>query len=507
MSVITWQNINAPTSRSIGQELGGAQQGIRDGFDILSKVIADRQGVNQGVADRARNAEAENYLNTIQGYKTPEELNTARLSGVLDQRIAALDPRNQAAVRGAADARLTSLQEQVGAANTFAVNQVNAPVALANAEATANNAPLQRNLDRIALEQKTRLEPITSATALETAKNARNAATLIGTLQPITDANARSTAQEDAARLKEVAQGRAVDADVNTFVQNYQKTSGSARDAITAVALGLGPGVVPMNRDGTLALDQMDSTKKKAFNDILITKGLPTLDILETGDTKAKATLLQQLKDKGYNVSHIARVAQGLDFSLGTGAIAPIGNDLSAFNASIAKRDSATAMIENQYGVKTEPGSVGPLLKEGLAAIDSVVPKDSARSEIYKERLGDFLKNGGIKVTQKGADGKPLLDSSGNPVTTRVLPTGDQIQVLISGINKKWHNTRGGWFGIGKSGMQEEIDNALKSWTDSPEAQKGASELTKLDLVGQLQKIRKAEELPLPIPGALQFKK
>ena len=445
---ITWQNVNSSDSRLAAQLLAGAQQGITGSFDKFGDIIAQREAVNQGAADRARSAAEQEFMNQLYGYKNPAELQAARESGALAQQLAGLDPRNQAAARTALDARLGTLQTQTNANDTFAVGQVNAPVALANAQATAENAPITRELARNALLSRQAVEPITQATALVTANNDQGAAKLTQKLRPLTDANTLGTATEMAAALKETARGREADAIVNASIAAYRKSGG-------------------------------------------------------TSDTEAKAGVLRDLASKGFSPTQIARIAPGLDLALNTGPIAPIGNDLATFNAQVAKRDAVQAQLENQYGVKTEPGSVGPLLKDGLAVIDGVLPKDSARSEIYKERLGAFLSSGGIKNVLKDDKGNPVLEN-GKPIVNRVLPTAAQLQVIVSGIEKKWHNTRGGWFGIGKSGMQEEIDDALQAWADSPEAQKGAAELTKLEFLKQMQTVKKAET---PLPAALGGKR
>lgn len=494
---ITWQNVNAPDNRLAAQLFESSQNSINSGLDRFTKIITDREKGAQVMADRARMATQEEYLNMVQSYKTPEELQAARMSGVLDQRLAALDPRNQAAVRGAVDARVTGLQGQVTANNKFEKGQITAPVELEDARFAAENAPRVRAAELVAMDQKDALAEINNPTALTTARTAGTAADLAARLAPLTNANTEATAIEDAARLKEVSQGRAVDGLVNRFVQNHQQTSSAARNSITAVAKELGPTIAPLKADGSLAMEQMSSDQRKAFNTILQNRGLPSVDTLETGDTKAKTTLLNDLAARGYNVSHIARISPGLDFSLNTGPVAPIGGDLAAFNAQIAKRDAVQAQLENQYGVKTEPGSVGPLLKDGLAIIDGVLPKDSIRSEIYKERLGAFLNKGGIKNTLKDEEGKPVLGADGKPIVNRVLPTAAQLQVIISSIDKGWTNTRMG-------GMQREIDDALAAWADSAEAQKGAAELTKLGFIKQLQTVKKAEA---PLPAVLGGKR
>lgn len=437
---ITWQNVNAPDNRLAASLFEGAQQSINGGIDRFTKIISDREAGNQVLADRARMAAQEDYLNAVQAYKTPEELQAARLSGVFDQRLAALDPRNQAAVRPALDARVAALQGQVTTNDTFQKGQIEAPVALENARASAANNPDALKLARMKLTHELGLAPTTNATALVTAQNGLNTAENTARLAPITNANAEATANEMAASLKETARGREADAIVNASIAAYRQSGG-------------------------------------------------------TSDTEAKSAVLRDLASKGYSPTQIARIAPGLDLALNTGPLAPIGNDLSNFNSQIAKHDAVKAQLENQYGVKTEPGSVGPLLKDGMDVIDSVVPKDSARSEIYKERLGAFLNKGGIKNTLKDADGKPVLEN-GKPIVNRVLPTAAQLQVIISSIDKSMFNTRLG-------GMQGEIDDALEAWSKSPEALKGAAELTKLEFTRQLQALKRAEAPAAPLPAVL----
>lgn len=372
MSAITWQNINSPSSRDVGRELSGAQIGISDGFDRLSKVFADREAVNQGVADRARNAGAEDYLNMLQGYKTPEELNAARLSGVLDQRIAALDPRNQAAVRGAADARVTSLQGQVTANNAFAVNQINAPVALANAQATADNAPLQRNLDRLALEQKTQLEPITSATALATATNASNAAKLTGTLQSTTDATALLTAKNAEAQAKVAAADLAANDALTLRAQSRRQESldlpYKQGKAIKDSKLDF-----PLTAQGTPDISTMEKTTGliENFNKKMLAMGMaPTTDTLDTQNfiaeqaktgPEARAAIQRALAARGgeLNTSSI-NMLSGADRD-------KLGGELDAIDrhTELAKQNNSLFIV----GGRNAADSIDEVRKQVQAAV------------------------------------------------------------------------------------------------------------------------------------------
>ena len=209
MAAITWQNINAPSARDVGRELDGAQRGLVGGFDKLAEILQQREAVNQGVADRGRAAGAQEYLNTLQGFKTPEELQAARMSGALDQAFAKVDVRNQADVRGAAEARIASLYGQAGAANKYAIDRAAAPGALLVAQGNTARAPEEQDLLTRAVKQRLGEEPIKSATETQINLNQQSSAVLAGKLQPTTDATALQVAQNASAQATSDAADRA----------------------------------------------------------------------------------------------------------------------------------------------------------------------------------------------------------------------------------------------------------------------------------------------------------
>jgi hypothetical protein len=475
--------------------LSQAQSGVSSAFDKMSNLVGEQQTINQAAVDRKDGSLVLDLKTALSKATSLEEVKD--LSGKINEIESSLQTNKaRQEVMGATAARTLALQGQITAANTFKANlrdytqtnalrEVNDPVALLQAQAKAADAPTQIAYDNAALNAKVLRQPNELLTEdlkskLEAAKGKTDL-----TQYPAQALLASKQLTENLAQADDTTNNRGADVFASAAVKAHLDTATANRDAITQQAIKLNqlnPGTVPMNADGTLALGQMNSSSRAGFNAVLKSAKLPTVESLETGDTSAKQNIIAGLKAKGYSAANIARVTQGLDFSLNTGPIAPIGGDLSAFNGKIEAVKQLRDSYERQYGIKAEPGSIGEQLKGGLEAVDAVLGTGSnPRSEIYKERIGHYLQNGGIKMV--------------DPVTkevSRVMPSPDQLKVIINGIDKKWHNTRL------MGGIQNEIDNALNSWEKSATSQEGAQKLMSLDLKSQLNAIRQAEERPLP---------
>lgn len=145
---ITWRTVIGPSLADAARPLSDAVNTLGGASDILDKAIQRQQTVNQGFADRARNAQVQQYLDTVAAAKTPEALAALQQSGQLDALHAQMDPRDQALVRGSDEARRTSLQQQITATDQFhdqqavqthqaAIQDVLATAALGTPEAKA----------------------------------------------------------------------------------------------------------------------------------------------------------------------------------------------------------------------------------------------------------------------------------------------------------------------------------------------------------------------------------
>lgn len=343
---ITWQNVNSPDGRLVSQLLAGAQQGITGGFDKLGDIITQREAVNQGVADRARGAAEQEFMNQLYGYKNPAELQAARESGALAQQLAGLDPRNQAAARTALDARLGTLQGQTTANDAFAVNQMKQPMVVANTAAEVANAPIARELARNALLSRQAVEPITQATALVTANNDQGAAKLTQKLRPLTDANAVTEATIRGTQLSvegtsavQQRQDQVIAAEVAKAAQAYQDQQLAGRQKLGTVAKRLG---LPVDAAGAPDIGNMTSGQRMSLDAAAIQAGHKlTSSDLYAGDTKAAESLLTTLrKNPQFTPEAIARnQAKIVGAFDSTRAGMPVGNDALTLATNRAQAD------------------------------------------------------------------------------------------------------------------------------------------------------------------------
>ena len=402
---ITWQNINAPDNRLAAQLFESAGNSINSGLDRFSKVITDREKSDQVLADRARMATQEEYLNMVQGFKTPEELQAARMSGVLDQRLAALDPRNQAAVRGAVDARVTGLQGQVTANDTFQVNQAKQPMVMDNALADVANGAVTRELARNVLLSRQAVEPITQATALVTAKNGAVKADFDAVRAPGLNA---VTLQEDALRGSQVAvdatttaqrrQDQVIEAELARTSQSYQDGQSTDRLKLGAVAKQLG---YPVNAAGAPDLGGMTNEQRLKLDAAAIQAGLTkTSSDLFAGDTKAaEAALANFRKNPNITPEAIARnqakIAGAFD---STRVGMPVGNDA----LTLARNQAQADVIQKEKDARNRfaPGSSDALnTYEDLAKeLPALVPEDAKEDIPELQRMLSKFATSGIKL-------------------------------------------------------------------------------------------------------------
>ena len=353
---ITWQNVNAPDNRLAAQLFESSQNSINSGLDRFTKIITDREKGDQVMADRARMATEQEYLNMVQGYKTPEELQAARMSGVLDQRLAALDPRNQAAVRGAVDARVTGLQGQVTANDKFGLEQIAARGAVANAEAIAGRVPTQIALDDAALANKVALQPGADRIALVEQLNKERTTNFNTQRAPGLEA---LTLQEDKVKGSTLTvqakqnQDAIEDQNVTTATAKvataYQAAQLQDRSKLGALATQLG---LPVDAAGAPDKSRISQGDLLKLNHEAVLRGMRTTTDLDQGDTKETNKFAQSLVGQGFSAEAVSRNKAKIDVAFNTIANgAAVGND--AYNNALkqAKIDTAqeTSDANNWY--------------------------------------------------------------------------------------------------------------------------------------------------------------
>lgn len=121
---ITWRNVLAPSLAEASRPLDMAGHYMNNAFDKLQNILQQREqtDINNINAIRANNTQK--FLDQLAAFRTPEQLAAAQASGAIDTM------RNQfgglidrAAVRGAEDARLTTLRDQTLKGQEFADKQ------------------------------------------------------------------------------------------------------------------------------------------------------------------------------------------------------------------------------------------------------------------------------------------------------------------------------------------------------------------------------------------------
>jgi hypothetical protein len=117
---ITWQNVSEPSgARGAAPILQGAVQGVNGAFDIFSKLIQQRQSLDQANAAAIDDANKQVYLDRLASAKTPEAVAALEASGELQTLQQRLTAASRGAVRGADEARITAVRQNDLATNTF----------------------------------------------------------------------------------------------------------------------------------------------------------------------------------------------------------------------------------------------------------------------------------------------------------------------------------------------------------------------------------------------------
>lgn len=116
---ITWQNVTGPSLAQAAIPMESAAKLILDGFDRAGKTLTGYNTQQQAIEDRGADAQVQSFLERLQRVRSPEEVAALQASGELDTLRAGLRPQDLAKVRGAEDARISSLMQQTTAKNTF----------------------------------------------------------------------------------------------------------------------------------------------------------------------------------------------------------------------------------------------------------------------------------------------------------------------------------------------------------------------------------------------------
>ena len=361
---ITWQSIRTTAGEPADamRPLAGAQQSFNGVFDGLQNILNQRLAVEQSNNGAVQDAYKQNYLDQLQGAKTPEEL--AALQPTLEQARAALSPTNRAAVRGADEARTAGLRQQVTAGQAYDAGQVaydaiplkdriaalaaegKGPEAMELAKTLPERAGRAEVMSGVAKAQLTfnqtqRGEKLAEATTPNLIEEQR----LKQRLFPVTAANAEKRASVDSATLdtQGVEAGNAVlDRQIAAATTAAAQKSASEQLVVRQkqgdVAKKLGLGVDPSGAPDLGSLSKWDRTRLTAA---ITAAGLPDPFSTLSGDTASYQAHMRTLQsDPRFTPESLARNQTKIAGAFNTVMNgAPVGNDALARATAQAQAD------------------------------------------------------------------------------------------------------------------------------------------------------------------------
>lgn len=480
---ITWQSIRTTAGEPADamRPLVGAQQSFNGVFDGLQNILNQRLAVEQSNNGAVQDAYKQNYLDQLQGAKTPEEL--AALQPTLEQARAALSPTNRAAVRGADEARTAGLRQQVTAGQAYDAGQVaydaiplkdriaalaaqgKGAEAMALAETLPDRAGRAEVISGVAKAQLT-FNQTQRSEALATASNPNliREQALKAELFPVTAANARTeatlkTGQLDVQTTDNAAQvlDRSLEGELARVAGDRQTKLSNTRAQIEEVARGF-PGL-PRNTDGTLAVGRLSPDDRLSLDDVLLQKGYPASSAYEPSDTTEVAAFEDTLKKRGVKPTAIANLRARTVAALTTTPVAPIGTDAARIDRSQRIQETTAKLNGLQYTAANMPGASGAALDTAYTAVNDAIPA-GWENENWKKELTNFFKSDGI-IAKDPKTKEILKDADGVPI--RVLPGPDAIKQIIRG--------RRDFIGWGAADLRQE----LAKWKENGDNQVGAA--------------------------------
>ena len=467
---ITWQNVNAPSNDAAMRGMESAQKGITGAFDKFSSVWADGVKINEDVAARGRQASQEEYLNLVQSFKTPEELQAARMSGVLDQRLAALDPRNQAAVRGATEARISSLQTQATAGNTFADAaelRAQRPVEqeIAEARARGDYVEADRLTAGLTINRGKEIETNRNALRTRTTENAVDDLAAVRNPVALADAKALAAAAPEARAqaiiqqrltgigLKDQERTAAEQAEDRTIATLASEAGQQAKLTQQAAIAKLAPAATALkfalDANGAPDMAKLDSDDRIKLS---AKAGISVAELEATfrGDTLRSTAFTAALRqDPRFKPEALARNAQkiGLSFDSSTDGAA-IGNDAAAIRLKQAtdQVQEQEASEKNWYAPGAEDSSKA--YEELNKAVTARFMDKSYKGNYHVEDL-PFVQDVVLKMSTVGVQRED---------GTFVIPSKKDILGAID-------STKGGWWFDNTRGqaIEEKLGEMLKT--------------------------------------------
>lgn len=121
---ITWQNVRGDSDGAVAmRSLELSRQTIGGSFDAFANILKQREALDMANVQAGQEGAKQAFLDQLAQAKTPEELAALQATGALDAARQGLGLNARAAVRGAEDARLAGLRQQVTAGQQYGDTQ------------------------------------------------------------------------------------------------------------------------------------------------------------------------------------------------------------------------------------------------------------------------------------------------------------------------------------------------------------------------------------------------
>jgi hypothetical protein len=456
---ITWRNVNGPSLAEAARPLESSQNIIGGAFDRFNALLKQRESTDAANVATTNNNAKLDYQTMLAGFSTPEQLQAARDSGVLNERLQALAPSVRGDVLNAADTRLTNLFQQSKAAGEYkdySLDRAQLPItqnimSLASQgkkeealQAMKDNpdirmpAPLMdaivkgdRDLTKFGWDQQNQLwKGETHSMDMRKGESDLKTAAANRGLIGAQTANAGIQNQIGKLNLSDLQEQRAAEGVLGKLAGAYQSTVADARAKIgtAAVEFGKTNGEIPTDRNGVVDTSKMTSKQLNDFDKYLKDKGLPSTDILTRGDTKEAAAAKDFLVKSGVRPSVIGKLTPQLEQVFNSGPMDKIGNDAYASDLRSRQRDYINQNLKEAHGAIATFGDVGNLMK---AVDDEIESQKKTRNDDWfsnsvsssdlqniRSEVSKYLQKGGIKV------------GSGDN-ETRIMPGPDQLRLII----------------------------------------------------------------------------
>ena len=450
---ITWRNVQGDTNPTgIANVFDLSRRTINDGLASFGNILQQTEAVDANNQQAQQEGARQSFLQALQQARTPEELTALQGTGQLDEMRTRLTAAQRLQVMDAERQRLTSLRQGITTDNDFNASQ-----------RALREAPIRDQIGVLIAQGKT-----AEATALATSSGIANVAPLVNQatvaartklLESREDTRFSQdterygvTSKLDAIKLKDTQQ-REKDLQDSLALKNqlgqvsaaHQQKVEAVRVAAGEVGKGLG---FATNSDGTLDMSALDTAQRAKVNEQLKARGLGPVDLLEGGDTNAKAAFLDSLKKSGkFRPDQLNDVSALADTAFDSSGYASIGNDALTKAAKKAGKDEIEREAKFRLGEIATPETMAGLLDAGREMIKGLAEPGSWRYENYMRQLSTFIDEGGYKA--KDASGKE----------TRFLPPAEQLKLLLGKVDTS--------NGLGPlSFYGSDITTPLQKWAD-----------------------------------------